>query len=306
MSHNGRVPGRAARPAEMTSPRLKRLRNVQRLGSDRSGHASDEHVRHQLYVARDTETNARALLKVTTRPGVVYEQNLVNEAGALATINKQLPASRHFPLLLDHGRLRDGRMFVLMSFFDEWPLATTIGPERRPDRLVGHLRTSIAVGEALASLHRIGIFHVDLNPMNILHRSDQGIPVIRIVDFESAYEVARHGDGVFYNPPTTSGFTAPEVAERAPDGRADVYSLGAVLYTMMAGYQWTWGQEVSAAIAEDREIDSDLQRILLTAVDRAPARRQHSIEDLCAALADYLESIWPGHRPSHDAGGPED
>jgi serine/threonine protein kinase len=284
--------------AELKSPRLKRLRNVHRLDRQRSGHASDEHVRHRLYVGQDRETNARALLKVTTRPGIVYEQNLVNEAAALSTINRELPASRRFPLLLDHARLGDGRTFVLMSFFDEWPLATTIGPERRPDRLVGQLRTAIEVGAALAALHRIGIYHVDLNPMNVLYRSDQGIPVIRIVDFESAYEVARHGGGVFYNPPTTSGFTAPEVSEHAPDGRADVFSLGAVLYTMIAGYQWTWGEEVSACVAADDDIDRDLQGILATAVDRTPARRHPSVEDLCAALAAYLESIWPGRPPS--------
>jgi serine/threonine protein kinase len=284
--------------AELQSPRLKRLRNVHRLGKERSGHASDDHVRHRLFVGQDRETNARALLKVTTRPGIVYEQNLVNEAGVLSTINRELAASRHFPLLLDHGRLRDGRMFVLMSFFDEWPLATTIGPERRPDRLVGHLRTSIEVGAALAALHRIGIYHVDLNPMNVLYRSDKGVPVIRIVDFESAYEVARHGNGVFYNPPTTSGFTAPEVSGQAPDRRADVFSLGAVLYTMIAGYQWTWGEEVSASIVADEGMDSHLRSILLAAVDRTPALRHSSVEEMCDALAAYLESIWPGRSPS--------
>jgi serine/threonine protein kinase len=276
------------------SPRLKRLRNVERLSTDRSGHASVEHVRHQLYVGQDRETNGRALLKVTTRPGIVYEQNLENEAGVLATINRELPASRHFPLLLERGRLRDGRMFVLMSFFDEWPLATTIGPERRPDRLVSHLRTAVAVGGALAALHRIGIFHVDLNPMNILYRADKGTAIVRIVDFESAYEVARHRHGVFYNPPTTSGFSAPELPDHAPDGRADVFSLGAVLYTMIAGYQWTWGGEAAAGIAADREIDRDLQSILLMAVNRTPAGRYQTVEEMCAALAAYLESIWPG------------
>jgi serine/threonine protein kinase len=293
VSHNDRVAVRDVPYAELQSPQLKRLRNVQRLGSDRSGHASVEHVRHQLYVAQDLETNSRALLKVTTRPGIVYEQNLVNEAGVLSTINNELPASRHFPLLLDHGRVRDGRMFVLMSFFDEWPLATTIGAERTPDRLVGYLRTSLAVGAALASLHRIGIVHVDLNPMNILYRSDRGNPVIRIVDFESAYEGARHGNGVTYNPPTTSGFSAPELSDHAPDGRSDVYSLGAVLYTMIAGYQWTLGEEVAASITADREIDSDLQRILLAAVDRSPDARHQSIEIMCTSLDGYLESIWP-------------
>ena len=298
MAQNGRVPGRDPFPAKLYSPQLKRLRNLQRLGAERSGHASVEHVRHQLYVGQDLDTNGRTLLKVTTRPGVVYEQNLVNEAGALSTINNELPASRHFPLLLDQGRLRDGRIFLLMSFFDEWPLATTIGAERRPDRLVGHLRTTLAVGAALAALHRIGVVHVDLNPMNILYRSDWGNPLIRIVDFESAYEVARHGSGASYNPPTTPGFSAPEVSNQPPDSRADVFSLGAVLYTMIAGYDWTFGAEISACITNDREMDSDLRDILLAAVDRTPARRHQSIEIMCAALDQYLESIWPARSSS--------
>ena len=147
---------------------------------------------------------------------------------------------------------------------------------------------------ALADLHRIRVFHIDLNPMNILYRSEMGRPVIRIVDFESAYDVARHSNGAFYNPPTTSGFCAPEVQHRAPDGRADVFSLGAVLYTMLAGYGWTWGAELPASIEADAEIDGGLKTILLTAVDRDPDKRYQSVQDLFTALAAYLESIWPG------------
>jgi len=41
--------------------------------------------------------------------------------------------------------------------------------------------------------------------MNILYRAEKGQPVIRIVDFESSYEAARHSGGPFYNPPTTPG-----------------------------------------------------------------------------------------------------
>jgi serine/threonine protein kinase len=274
--------------------RPARLRNVRRLRPDRSGHASIEHVRHQLYVGWDTETRADALLKVTSKPGLVYEQNLANEVAVLSTISRELADAQCFPSLIDHGRLPDGRMFVIMSLFEEWPLATTIGPERRPDRLVGHLRTTLAVGAALDALHRVGIFHVDLNPMNILYRSEQGRPVIRLVDFESAYEVARHETGVFYNPPTTTGFSAPEVPDHAPDARADVFSLGAVLYTMIAGYQWTWDADLSDRIDADQDLDADLVAILMTAVDRDRDRRHPSVHDMCAALAVYLESIWPG------------
>jgi serine/threonine protein kinase len=275
-------------------PRVARLGRVRRLSPDRSGHGSSEHVRHQLYVGRDKETRADVLLKVTTRPGLVYEQNLANEMAALSSINRHLPDSRSFPLLLDHGRLADGRLFLIMSLFAELPLATTIGPERRSDRLVDRLRTALAVGAALAELHGIGIFHIDLNPMNILYRSERGTPLIRIIDFESAYDVARHAAGAFYNPPTTSGFTAPEVPGHAPDSRADVYSLGAVLYTMIAGYQWTWEVDLPARIQGDPDIDADLASILLTALNRDRDGRYHSVEDMCAALAAYLESIWPG------------
>ena len=156
-------------------------------------------------------------------------------------------------------------------------------------------RTSLEVAKALADLHRIQIFHVDLNPMNILYRVEQGRPVIRIVDFESSYEVAHHSSGVVYNPPTTSGFCAPEVVDgRVPDGRADVFYLGAVLYTLIAGYGWTWDSEMPAGIDADAELDTDLTTILLTAVERDVDRRYQSIEEMSAALAAYLESIWPG------------
>ena len=273
---------------------FKRFRSIQRLGQDRSGHATVEHVRHQLYVARDKATDGDALIKVTTKPGLVYEQNLTNEIATLSTVNRELPDSRYFPLLLDHGRLSDGRAFLIMSLFAEWPLATTIGPERMPDRLVVHLRTALAVATALADLHRIPVFHVDLNPMNILYRFEKDRPVIRIVDFESSYEVSRHAKGAFYNPPITAGFGAPEVHDRAPDCRVDVFSLGAVLYTMLAGYEWTWGAELAASIEADSELDGDLKTILLMAVELDADRRYQSIQDMHAALAAYLESIWPG------------
>ena len=87
---------------------------------------------------------------------------------------------------------------------------------------------------------------------------------------------------------------APEVLHRAPDGRADVFSLGAVLYTMLAGYGWTWGAELPASIEADAEMDDGLKTILLTAADGDPDKRYQSMQDLFAALAAYLESIWPG------------
>jgi len=164
-----------------------------------------------------------------------------------------------------------------------------------PHRLVAHLTASLEVARALSELHRIRVFHVDLNPMNILYRVEQGRPVVRIVDFESSYEVVRHSGGVAYNPPTTPAFCAPEVLHgRPPDDRADVFSLGAVLYTMLSGYGWTWDAPLPASIEADAGIDADLRAILLTAVERDVDRRYQSIAAMGTALAAYLESIWPG------------
>lgn len=276
------------------SPPFDRLTTIHRLATTRSGHRSVEHVRHHLYVGRDKRTQANLLIKLSSKPGLVYQQNLTNEIATLSTVNRELHASRYFPVVVDHGRLRDGRVYMVSYLFDEFPLATSITTERMPSRMVAYLRTTIEVALALLELHRLMIFHVDLNPMNILHRTHKGRPVIRIVDFESSYERARHSTGVFYNPSTTPRFSAPEVSHQAPDARSDLFSLGAVLYTMLAGYQWTWDAEADAAIQADRELDPELREILLPAVDPNPDRRFPSVQEFHDVLAGYLERIWPG------------
>jgi serine/threonine protein kinase len=279
---------------DSTSPPFDRLRSIHRLASARSGHASWEHARHQLDVARDKRSRVNVLVKISSKPGLVYEQELTNEIASLSTINRELPDSRYFPVLWEHGRLHDSRIYLVMSLFDEWPLATTITTERTPVRQAAYLRMMIEVGRALIELHGLKIWHVDLNPMNILCRWESGKPVIRIVDFESSYEVARHSSGVFYNPPTTSAFSAPELPLRAPDERSDLFSLGAVLYTMLAGFEWAWAADVGRSVRADPEVAPELKEILLTAVDTDPDKRYPSVVEMRAALAAYLESIWPG------------
>ncbi|HUF10762.1 MAG TPA: protein kinase, partial [Rhodothermales bacterium] len=248
-------------PVEFKDPPFDQLKNIQRLSKQRRGQVSIEHARHQLYAARDRRTSASVLVKLTSKPGLVYQSNLLNEIASLSTINRELPHSPYFPVIQRHGRLAGGRIYLITSLFDEFPLATTIGAEPMPARMVAHIRTALEVARALTEIHRLDIFHVDLNPMNILHRVEKGGPVIRIVDFESSYESARHGTGVFYSPPTTPGYSAPEASRQPPDGRSDIFSLGAVLYTMLAGYSRTFGVETAIGIDGDPDLDSDLKAI---------------------------------------------
>ena len=277
-----------------TSPPFDRLEDVRQLAADRTGRGSGGHGRHGLYAARDSRTSAHVLIKVTARPGLVYERNLDNEIASLTRINQELASSPYFPVIKAHGRLSDGRVYVITTLFDEFPLARAIGTEREPARMVAHLRTAIEIARALDELHRLEIFHADLNPMNILYRADKGQPVIRIVDFESSYDVARHSSGAFYDPPTTPDFSAPEVSRQAPDARADLFSLGATLYTMLAGYGWTWAGAIGTTVESDGQLDPELKAILLSSVNADPDRRYPSIHAFQVAVAAYLEAIWPG------------
>ena len=271
-----------------------RFSHLQRLGADRRGHSA-EHARHQLFVGRDRQTRLNFLVKLATRPGKVYQADLENEIETLTAINRALPDSRYFPVLHDHGYRRDGRIYLVTTFFDELPLGVSIGSEWVPDRLVAHLRTTLEVVKAVAELHSLQIYHVDLNPMNILSRVEKGRPIVRIVDFESSYDAARHARGVFYSPPTTTGYSAPEVSEQVPNARADVFSLGAVLYTMLAGHHWASGGPRSR-IEQDSQLDPELRDILLTAVAPDPDNRHESAEAFGSAVDAYLERIWPGRR----------
>ena len=273
-----------------------RFTSLRRLGPDRRGHASAEHARHQLFVGRDRQTRQHLLVKLATRPGKVYQDDLANEIAALSTINRELPDSRYFPVIHDHGQLEDGRLYLVSTFFDELPLATSIGTERVPHRLVAHLRTALEIMKAVVELHGLRIFHVDLNPMNILHRLEKSRPIVRIVDFESSYEVTRHANGEFYSPPTTTGYSAPEVSQQPPDERADVFSLGAVLHEMLVGYRSAASGEPHTRIETDRDLDSELRDILLRAVLPNPDERYASVDDFRTPIAGYLERIWPGRR----------
>jgi serine/threonine protein kinase len=270
------------------SPPFDQFKGIHRLARDRRGHVSVEHARHQLYVGNDSQNHTNVLIKVTAKPGLVYQENLENEIASLLTVNRSLPESRYFPFIQEHGKLRDGRVYIVESFFIELPLATAIGKEPIPRKTSAYLRTAMEIAKALGDLHTLGICHVDLNPMNILFRLEHDRPIVRIIDFESSYERARHSAGAFYNPPNTPGYSAPEISREAPGARSDVFSLGAVLYTMLAGYEWTWEADVWRCVQADRDLDPDLKRILLQAVDPNPDNRYPSMKEFHATLAAHL------------------
>uniref|UniRef100_A0A665V7C7 non-specific serine/threonine protein kinase n=1 Tax=Echeneis naucrates TaxID=173247 RepID=A0A665V7C7_ECHNA len=86
-------------------------------------------------------------------------------------------------------------------------------------------------------LHSLGVVHRDLKPSNIRYTDDSGRPeCIRICDFGFAKQL-RAENGLLMTPCYTATFMAPEVLRKQGyDAACDIWSLGILLYTMIAGF----------------------------------------------------------------------
>ncbi|XP_036876740.2 ribosomal protein S6 kinase alpha-2 isoform X4 [Manis javanica] len=94
-----------------------------------------------------------------------------------------------------------------------------------------------AITRTLDYLHSQGVVHRDLKPSNILYMDESGNPEsIRICDFGFAKQL-RAENGLLMTPCYTANFVAPEVLKRQGyDAACDIWSLGILLYTMLAGF----------------------------------------------------------------------
>uniref|UniRef100_A0A2K6FUH8 non-specific serine/threonine protein kinase n=1 Tax=Propithecus coquereli TaxID=379532 RepID=A0A2K6FUH8_PROCO len=93
------------------------------------------------------------------------------------------------------------------------------------------------IAKTMDYLHSQGVVHRDLKPSNILYVDESGNPEsIRICDFGFAKQL-RAENGLLMTPCYTVNFVAPEVLKRQGyDAACDVWSLGILLYTMLAGF----------------------------------------------------------------------
>lgn len=99
-------------------------------------------------------------------------------------------------------------------------------------KLLQVIQTVIALTEGVMSIHVAGLLHLDIKPSNFMLPYREGQIVnehtISMYDVNTLYMVG----GEYLNPMGTDGFCAPEIVEMEdqPDNRADIYSIGAVLF----------------------------------------------------------------------------
>jgi serine/threonine-protein kinase len=142
-------------------------------------------------------------------------------------------------MIFDAGRLPDGRPYIVMEYVEGATLADTLTKEGRlaPARAV---EIACAICDVLAEAHALGIVHRDLKPSNIMLTADGGVCLL---DFGIAKVLANSNDVTRTHATTESGliigtprYMSPEQCLGQPVGPAsDLYSVGVLLYEMLAG-----------------------------------------------------------------------
>ncbi|MBX3375800.1 MAG: serine/threonine protein kinase [Phycisphaeraceae bacterium] len=139
--------------------------------------------------------------------------------------------------ILDAGRTADGLPYLVIEYVEGVPLSQYCRANRLSVRECIGLVVEIA--DAVQHAHQRGVIHRDLKPANILVSETSGRPTPRILDFGIAKPTQSFGADALVTsgvPIGTPAYMAPEqTGGRATDTRADVYALGAVLYSLVAG-----------------------------------------------------------------------
>ena len=228
--------------------------------------------------------------------------------GALQRFRReaQAVASLDHPNILpiyEVSESEDGLPFFSMKFAEKGSLQENAASLRDEPRKCVHLMAKVA--HAVAYAHSRGVLHRDIKPGNIL-LNDRGEPLV------SDFGLAKLLDG--NNDLTrslttfgTAGFIAPEQAGDAAfdlTPAADVYSLGAVLFNVLAGRPPFVGSNPVSVIRQASEtqapklrslapsLDRDLETICARCLERDPKARYQSAGDLAADL-----ERWLGARP---------
>lgn len=228
---------------------------------------------------------------------------------------RQIVASFEHPniaQLIDGGTTDDGLPYFVMEYIQGQPI-DRYADERRLE-VKERLGLFLQVCDAVSYAHQHLIVHRDIKPQNILV-TPSGVP--KLLDFGSAKALQEAGgqqgaDTLSGFQPLTPDYASPEQFEGRPTTtQTDVYSLGVVLYELLAGrspYQpRTWSAwDVSASVRSseivrpsvaNRQLRGDLDAIVLMALRKDPDRRYVSVEQFSTDIRRYLDGLPVKARP---------
>ena len=203
-----------------------------------------------VYLARDTKHDRQVALKMLhpDMSAAIGRERLEREIRIMARL--QHP---HILPLHDSSEWADN-LYYVMPFVDGESLRARLDRERQLP-IDATITIAAEVAEALDYAHRHGVVHLDVKPGNILLAERHAI----VADFgiarlaSDSIETGNARDGVTLGTPA---YMAPEQIRGEPDldSASDVFSLGCVVYEMLAGRPPWIGASVQAVLAQ-REVD---------------------------------------------------
>lgn len=209
----------------------------------------------------------------------------------------------------DYGILGGTTPYLVMEFIEGHSLHDILIQEKRltPARAV---EIMLAVCAGVAAAHRIGIVHRDLKPLNILIKP--GLPpgeAVKVLDFGLAKIksgellgsfVAAQTQGMMGSP----FYMAPEQwGDEDIDVRADIYSLGVILYQMLAGDVPFKGKSVPSIMnmhlntapvplgERGIEVSAPLEQAVQHALEKDPGKRPQTVDEFIAELRAALAGL---------------
>lgn len=186
----------------------------------------------------------------------------------------------------------DGRLFLAMEYCSRSTMSARY--KREPLGVAETLRVGIQIAGAVETAHRNGIVHRDIKPANILV-TDYGHPALTDFGISATIEQSEAGaDGmsVPWSPPENL------TAEPRSGVRSDVWSLGATIYTLLAGrspFEVPGGNNTQRALVQRitheplppigrGDVPAELEQVLGAAMAKSPDMRYPSMLDLGRAL----------------------
>ena len=259
-----------------------------------------------VYRARDPETGQVVAVKVIR--GVVDAdlKRFAREARILAQIRH-----RGVVRYIEHGVDAPGEAYLVMEWLDGEDLRDRLG--RQGLSLAESLSLGLRAAEALGTIHAHGLIHRDIKPGNVFLPGGV-VSDLKIIDFGLA-----RGDGSLGPTQTgviigTPSYMAPEQArgERGIDARADLYSLGCVLFKAITGRVPFPGQELVAVLSKVlgeepprvRELRPEVPAALDDLLGRLLAKDREARPESAAAVVEALSALAPSGARDRPQGMP--